>query len=63
MHSPIKLPLFYKEVITSWHMCQNTSNAADIRKEIILGNKYIQYFKHWENSNINFIDDLVDKNF
>ena len=70
-HIPIKLPLFYKNVITSWHECgggkKSPQSAADIRKEIIWGNKYIQtkgktiYFKHWNNSNINFIDDLIDK--
>ena len=42
-------------------------SADDIRKEIIWGNKHIQikgktiYFKHWKDSKINFIDDLIDK--
>ena len=69
-HIPNKLPMFYKEVITSWHECgggkKTPQNAADIRKEIIWGNKHILckgkllYLKHWKKSNINFIDDLVD---
>ena len=63
--------MFYKNEITIWHECgggkQSPQSAADIRKEIIWGNKYIQikgktiYFKLWNNSNINFIDDLIDK--
>ena len=71
-HIPINLPQFYKEVITSWHECgggkKAPQSAADIRKEIIWGNKYIQckgktlFFRHWKNSNINFIDDLLDEN-
>ena len=70
-HIPIKLPLFYKNVITSWHECggckKSPQSAADIRKELIWGNKYIQIkgktisFKLWNNSNINFTDDLIDK--
>ena len=61
-HIPIKLPMFYKEVITSWHECgggkKTPQNVADIRKEIIWGNKHILckgkslYLKHWKNSNL-----------
>ena len=49
-----------------WWRQKSPQNAADIREEIFWGNKYIQtkgktiYFKHWNNSNINFIDDLID---
>ena len=41
-------------------------DANDIRKEIIWGNKFIQtkgktlYYKHWKESNINFIEDLLN---
>lgn len=71
-HIPIQLPPFYKDVIKSWHLCgggrKAPQNALDIRKEIIWGNKFIQskgktlYFKNWEESNINFIDDLLNAN-
>ena len=71
-HLPIKLSKFYREVVTSWHACgggrKTPQSAADIKKkEIIWGNKHIQtkgktlYFKHWKDSKINFIDDLIDK--
>ena len=70
-HLRIKLPKFYREVVTSWQACgggrKAPQSATGIRKEIIWGNKHIQrkgktiYFKHWKDSKINFIDDLVDK--
>ena len=74
-HIPITLPFFYKEVIHSWHLCGGGKKALldanDIRKEIIWGNKFIQsrgktfYYKHWKESNINYIDDILkeDGNF
>ena len=49
-----------------WWRQKTPQSAADIRKEIIWGNKHILckgkslYLKLWNNSNINFIDDLVD---
>ena len=51
-HLSIKLPKFYREVVTSWHACGG-GRKADIRKEIIWGNKHIQtkgktiYFEDW----------------
>ena len=69
-HLPIKLPKFYRAIVTSWHACgggrKAPQNAAYI-KEIIWGNKHIQtkgktiYFKHWKDGKITFIVDLIDK--
>ena len=69
---PIKLPKFYREVIFSWHSCGGGLKApqseAEIRKQLIWGNKMIQtkgktlFYKNWHESNINFIDDLLDDN-
>ena len=71
-HIPIKLPAFYKEVILSWHLCgggqKAPQDANDIRKEMIWGNKFVQskgktlYYKHWKESNFNYIDDLLNAN-
>ena len=68
---PVKFPQFYKEVILSWHSCGGGLKApqseAEIRKQLIWGNKYIQtkdktvFYEHWHKSNINFIDDLLDE--
>lgn len=68
---PLKLPRFYSEVILSWRSCggglKAPQNEAEIRQQIIWGNKYIQtkgktiFYKNWHKSNINFIDDLLDK--
>ena len=68
---PIHIPKFYKEAIFSWHSCSGGLKApqseAEIRKQIIWGNKMIQtkgktlFFKTWHKSNINFIDDLLDQ--
>lgn len=70
-HIPIQSPVFYQEVIKSWHLCgggkKAPQNAAEIRKEILWGNKFIQskgktlFFKHWKDSNINHIDDTIDQ--
>ena len=64
-HLSLKLPKFYREVVTSWHACgggrKATQSAADIRKEIIRGNKYMQtkgktiYLKHWKDSKITLL--------
>ena len=69
-HIPVQIPSFYKEVIKSWHLCGGGKTAPqganDIRKEIIWGNKFIQakgktlFFKSWKESNINFIDDIIN---
>ena len=68
---PIKLPLFYREVIISWSSCGGGSKApqsqTEIRKQLIWGNKLIQtkgktlFFKNWFASNIKFVDDLLDQ--
>ena len=67
---PLKLPKFYREVIFSWHSCGGGLKApqseAEIRKQLIWGNKMIQtkgktlFYDNWHESNINFIDDLLD---
>ena len=69
-HIPIELPVFYKDLIHSWHLCgggqKAPQDANDIRKEIIWGNKFIQtrgktlYYKHWKESNFNFVEDLLN---
>ena len=71
-HLPIKLPQLYKEAILSWHLCGGGSKApqdiSNIRQQLIWGNKFIQtkgrtlFFENWKNSNINFIDDLLNEN-
>ena len=71
-HIPIFLPRFYKEVIHCWHLSgggnKAPKNANEIRTEILWGNKHIQtkgktiYFENWRDSNINFVDDLLDAN-
>ena len=68
---PVRIPQFYKEVILSWHSCGGGLKApqseAEIRKQLIWGNKYIQtkgktiFYENWHKSNINFIDDLLDE--
>ena len=70
-HLPVKLPLFYHEVISSWISCGRGLKApqsqTEIRKQLIWGNKYIQtkgktlFYKNWHKNNINFIDDLLDE--
>ena len=69
---PIKLPLFYQEVIFSWNLCGGGSKApqsqTEIRKQLIWGNKMIQskgrtlFYKNWYAKNLIFIDDLLDQN-
>ena len=69
---PFKLPIFYKEVIYSWYLSDGGNkthkSTSDIRSRHIWGNRFIQsrgktlFFKAWKDSNINFIDDLLDKN-
>ena len=69
-HIPFALPSFYKEVIYCWHLSgggnKAPKNANDFKTEILWGNKFIQskgkaiYFKNWKDSNINFVDDILD---
>ena len=70
-HIPINLPTFYKQVIYCWHLSgggnKAPKNVSDIRTQILWGNKYIQnkgktlLFTHWKESNINFVDDLLNE--
>ena len=70
-HIPINLPTFYKQVIYCWHLSgggnKAPKNVGDIRTQILWGNKYIQnkgktlLFTHWKESNINFVDDLLNE--
>ena len=66
-----KMPEFYKLVLIAWSKAGGgrsvePSTFAQIRQQIIWGNKFITikdkplFFKHWINSNIIFIDDLLD---
>ena len=43
---PLKVPQFYKDVTTSWHLCSGGLKAphgeAKIRSQLIWGDKFIQ---------------------
>jgi hypothetical protein len=68
-----KLPTFNKEVLVAWVDYGGGYSAApktfhDIRKQTIWGNSFIQlnnkplFFKSWINSDIIFVNDLLDEN-
>jgi len=65
------LPEYYKNLIEVWLIAKEinqTNNLTfyQIRKEIIWGNRFIKFknkclfFKAWMNSNINYINDLLN---
>ena len=66
-----QLPLFYRQCITAWKMCNNKpsfdNTAEDIRQQLLWGNKNIRYkkkclfWKHWVCSDILVIGDIVNK--
>jgi hypothetical protein len=67
------LPDFYKELIKKWILFKNINKKQpkhffDIRKEIIWGNEHILwnkkslYFHNWINSDIIFVNDIIDTN-
>ena len=68
------LPEFYKELIRVWvqinknKMTTNHDNFETVRKQIIWGNKNLQFnsktliFKNWIKDKILFVNDLVDEN-
>ena len=65
------LPIFYEDILKCWINVHKTSfsevyNFENIRKQIIWGNKFITFnkkssiFKNWINSNILFVNDIID---
>ena len=66
------LPAFYREIIMCWvktggGQLPNSKHFANIRKQLIWGNKYIKVkgksllFNNWINSNLIYINDLLDE--
>ena len=68
------IPEFYKNILELWIQTNNIQQQeapkhfADIRKEVLWGNKYIKYkgksliFKNWISSEILFVNDIIDRN-
>ena len=66
-----QLPLFYRQCITAWKICNNPSffcnTAEDIRQQLLWGNTYIKYkkkcfyWKHWVCADILVIGDIINK--
>ena len=68
-------PTFYQEMIKTWinvNNCENKhhdqiNNYLEIRKQVIWGNKFIKFqgkclfFDNWIDSNILYINDIIDK--
>lgn len=68
-----KLPLFYKQILSSFNECKQRCNfdnisPNDILKQPIWNNSNIKikgetlFFKNWVNSNILYLKDLIDDN-
>lgn len=68
-----KLPLFYKQILSSFNECKQRCNfdnisPNDILKQPIWNNNNIKikgetlFFKNWVNSNILYLKDLIDDN-
>ena len=68
-----QIPEFYGEVLRSWNKIgggQNRTplNFADVRKQIIWGNKLIKFdhktllFNNWINSDLIYVNDILDEN-
>lgn len=68
-----KIPSFYTDIVSIWSEVNNKhkqfpNNFYNIRKEIIWGNKHILLngknliFKHWIDSGILFLNDLIGEN-
>ena len=64
---------YYKNLLEIWIKAKNNDEINlktfdDIRKQLIWGNKFIKHnrkciiFKNWVNSNILFINDIINKN-
>jgi hypothetical protein len=68
-----QIPEFYGEVLRSWNkigggQTRTPLNFADVRKQIIWGNKFIKFdhktllFNNWINSDLIYVNDILDKN-
>ena len=66
------LPEFYKNLLEVWLKCRSPDNKqistySDVRKQIIWGNKFIKIngqcliFNSWINSNLIFINDIINE--
>ena len=69
----VALPHFYLNMVETWRSNGGGSRDtpktfADIRNQVIWGNKFIQhnnrclFYKHWMNDNIIYINDLLNRN-
>lgn len=67
------LPKFYDELLTNWVQIKNApskipTDFRNIRKQIIWGNRFIKLnnnpiiLSNWINSNIIYINDIIDEN-
>jgi hypothetical protein len=68
-----QIPEFYGEVLRSWNkigggQTRTPLNFADVRKQIIWGNKFIKFdhktllFNNWINSDLIYVNDILDEN-
>ena len=66
------LPIFYEDIIKCWINVHKISfsevnNFENVRKQMIWGNKFIIFnkksliFQNWINSNILFVNDIIDE--
>jgi hypothetical protein len=67
------IPDFYKEILQTWikmggGQTKTLSHFAEIRKQLIWGNKYIMFknkslmFDNWINSDLIYINDILNEN-
>ena len=67
------IPKYYQQSISAWHSCKRDTiktpkTAAEIRGQIIWGNKWIQckktplFFSKWIKNNIIYVNDLFGRN-
>ena len=67
------IPEFYKNVLTSWiktggGQLSSPLTFSNVRKQILWGNRFITFefffffFKEWINSEIFFVNDIIDNN-
>jgi hypothetical protein len=67
-----QIPEFYGEVLRSWNKIEGGQtrtplNFADVRKQIIWGNKLIKFdhktllFNNWINSDLIYVNDILDE--
>jgi hypothetical protein len=67
------IPEFYKEIINCWvkfggGQTKTPTNFREIRNQNIWGNKYIKFnnksliYKNWIDSNLLYVNDIIDEN-